>query len=165
MCLMVNAKVLIMSVMRFWFFYSTQQLAWKKITLSLLSWPNSMPILQGRSMTSRLWMTYSTWEELSMVYNWSRIPKRWYMGSASKSHYFYMGDPPTLAKVHNGVPILHVWDKLHEEQNMYTNTMFAVIDILVAVFEGLDLKDIYARRQVSYRCRLQRTFILRLVWK
>ena len=33
---------------------------------------------------------------------------------------------------------------------MYINTMFAVIDILVAELEDLDLKDIYARRQLSY---------------
>ena len=31
-----------------------------------------------------------------------------------------------------------------------TDTMFAVIDILVAELEGQDLEDIAARRQVSY---------------
>ena len=47
-------------------------------------------------------------------------------------------DPPTLADVHNGAPILHVWNKVHEEQKMYINTMFAVIDVLVAELEDLD---------------------------
>ena len=67
-----------------------------------------------------------------------------------KPHYFYMGDPPTLADVQNGAPILCVWDKLHEEQKMFINTMFVEIDVLVADLEDLDLQDIYARRQVSY---------------
>ena len=61
-----------------------------------------------------------------------------------------MGEPPTLADVPNGAPILHVWDKLHEEQKKYINTMFAVIDVLVAELEKMNLQDMYARRQVSY---------------
>ena len=39
---------------------------------------------------------------------------------------------------------------MHDEQKMYINTMFAVIDILVAELEDLDLQEVYARRQVSY---------------
>ena len=49
--------------------------------------------------------------------------------------YFYMGDPPSLIDVPNGSAILHTWNQLHEEQKAYINTMFTVIDILVAELE------------------------------
>ena len=65
-------------------------------------------------------------------------------------HYFYMGDPPSLIDVPNGSAILHAWNQLHEEQKAYINIMFAVIDVLVAKLEQINLIDVAARRQVAY---------------
>ena len=61
-----------------------------------------------------------------------------------------MGDPPSLIDVPNASTILHTWNLLHEEQKAYINTMFAVIDILVAELEQINLSNIAARRQVAF---------------
>ena len=131
-------------------FYSTQHLAWKKTTISLLSSPKSMilckvetrpPDCGWSTVLEKNFWRFTIGAESQRDDIWEVLPK---------PCYFYMGDSPTLADVHNGAPILHVWDKLHKEQKMYINTMFAVIDVLVAELEDLDFQDIYVRRQVSY---------------
>ena len=101
-------------------FYSTQQLSWKKTALSLLSSPQSMTLFKVEERPPNCGLK----KNFPGFTIGAESPRDQMQEVCPKPCYFYMGDPPTLAYVKNGEPVVCVWNKLHEEQKMYTNTMF-----------------------------------------
>ena len=143
---MVNAKIVRMRVTRF---YSTQQLAWKKTALSFLPSARSMPLFKIEERPLNCGQL-TVLEKNFPGFTIGSDPKEYEQVLVPKPHHFYMGDSPSLIDVSNRSTILHTWNLLHKEQKAYINTIFAVIDILVAELGQINLGDIAARRQVAF---------------